>query len=444
VPTLSRSPRSILLAVGPGIVFAGAAIGVSHLVQCTRAGAVYGLGLLWLVLLAHAAKLPALLFGPRYVAATGRSLLHAYRAQGRLTLGVFGVLTIGTMFTIQAAITVVTASLLKGVAVDPLVAAMGLGFSTPLEAMAAGTLLACTVPLLLGGYGWLDRAVKVLMVVMAVCTVTAAVTQIPSLLAADISFVPEFRPTDVAWLMFAVAFVGWMPAPLDISVWHSLWAIARRRQTGHTATRGQCEVDFCVGYALCIVLAVSFVVLGAALLYLPDVKPAPGGGAFAEQIVGLYTSALGDWARPVIALGASAVMLSTCLTVLDAIPRSLDELWRVASEPCDPGVSADGAGVPPDRQRRVYWLVLGLLVIGAMVLIGVLDARMRLLVDLATTLSFLSTPLLAFFNHRAMMSREVPDTERPGRVLRLWSVAAIWFWCAFAFAFLVVRFGPVG
>ena len=44
--------KRLLLAVGPGILMAGAAIGVSHLVQATRAGADYGFSLLWLLILA--------------------------------------------------------------------------------------------------------------------------------------------------------------------------------------------------------------------------------------------------------------------------------------------------------------------------------------------------------------------------------------------------------
>ncbi len=44
--------RQKLQAVGPGILFAGAAIGVSHLVQATRAGAAYGFDLVWAVVLA--------------------------------------------------------------------------------------------------------------------------------------------------------------------------------------------------------------------------------------------------------------------------------------------------------------------------------------------------------------------------------------------------------
>ena len=44
--------------LGPGILFASAAIGVSHLVQSTRAGALYGLGMVWAVVAANVAKYP--------------------------------------------------------------------------------------------------------------------------------------------------------------------------------------------------------------------------------------------------------------------------------------------------------------------------------------------------------------------------------------------------
>jgi Mn2+/Fe2+ NRAMP family transporter len=74
--------NKLLEVIGPGLVLAGSAIGVSHLVQSTRAGAMYGLALLGFILVSMLAKYPAFLFGPRYAAATGRSLLSGYRQQG--------------------------------------------------------------------------------------------------------------------------------------------------------------------------------------------------------------------------------------------------------------------------------------------------------------------------------------------------------------------------
>ena len=50
--------KSFLNLLGPGLLFAGAAIGVSHLVQSTRAGADFGFGLLWALLIVNIFKYP--------------------------------------------------------------------------------------------------------------------------------------------------------------------------------------------------------------------------------------------------------------------------------------------------------------------------------------------------------------------------------------------------
>lgn len=97
--------------LGPGLLFAGAAIGVSHLVQSTRAGADFGFGLIWALLLVHVCKYPFFQFGPRYAIATGESLLDGYLKLGKPILITYFVLNLATMFTIQTAVTIVTAGL---------------------------------------------------------------------------------------------------------------------------------------------------------------------------------------------------------------------------------------------------------------------------------------------------------------------------------------------
>jgi len=50
--------KSLKKTLGPGILFASTAIGVSHLVQSTKAGALFGFGLLWAVMAANILKYP--------------------------------------------------------------------------------------------------------------------------------------------------------------------------------------------------------------------------------------------------------------------------------------------------------------------------------------------------------------------------------------------------
>ena len=76
--------KKLLQTLGPGLLFAGAAIGVSHLVQSTRAGADFGFGLLWALLLVNLFKYPFFQYGPRYASATGESLIDGYKRLGKV------------------------------------------------------------------------------------------------------------------------------------------------------------------------------------------------------------------------------------------------------------------------------------------------------------------------------------------------------------------------
>ena len=65
--------------LGPGILLASAAIGTSHLIQSTRAGAYFGLELLWVIVIINCFKYPFIEYGFRYASATGNNLLYGYK-----------------------------------------------------------------------------------------------------------------------------------------------------------------------------------------------------------------------------------------------------------------------------------------------------------------------------------------------------------------------------
>ena len=150
-------------AFGPGIVYAAAAVGVSHLVQSTRAGADYGFALLGVILLALAIKYPFFEFGPRFSAATGQSLLEGYRRLGRPALYLFLILIALVVFPTQAAVTIVTAALLANL------------FPVGLSVVGWSLVVLVVVALLLGlgRYPWLDRSVKALMLLLVLATLLA-------------------------------------------------------------------------------------------------------------------------------------------------------------------------------------------------------------------------------------------------------------------------------
>jgi len=155
--------KSILQSFGPGLLFAGAAIGVSHLVQSTRAGADFGFGLMWALFLVHLFKYPFFQFGPRYAAATGETLLDGYRKMGKSVLVVYYVLNFATMFTIQAAVTIVTAGL----------ASQLFGFTNNLVIWSSVILIISILILVIGKYKLLDNLMKFIVIILTISTIFA-------------------------------------------------------------------------------------------------------------------------------------------------------------------------------------------------------------------------------------------------------------------------------
>ena len=106
--SLNKLFNHFLSRLGPGLLYAGAAVGVSHLVQSTQAGGMFGFDLIIAIIIIHLIKYPFFEFGPRYTAATGHNILHGYKRLGKWAVWIYLLMSIATMFIIQAAIPVLT------------------------------------------------------------------------------------------------------------------------------------------------------------------------------------------------------------------------------------------------------------------------------------------------------------------------------------------------
>ncbi len=419
--------RNFLKALGPGLLWAGAAVGVSHLVQSTRAGASFGLELVGLVIIANVFKYPAFSFGPRYAAATGTSLLEGYRRQGLWALLLYAILTLGTMFTVQAVVTLVTAAI--GAAL------LGWSGSAAVVQLTIFLTVFCAILLFVGHYRWLDRVIKLVVPLFTFSTLAATALVLPRVDWATIRLLPSAGLfSDPASVLFLVALVGWMPSAFDISIWHSLWTLARRQETQYAATVDEALLDFNIGYLGTAILALCFVALGAGVMYNSGAQFPESASGFANQVIDLYTKTLGAWAKPLIGLSAFTVMFSTTLTVIDGFPRALATLVSRFNEPELPDtVSA--------INKSVYWMSLVVLSLGSIGIVGFLLRSLLALVDLATVLSFLTAPLLAWLNHQVILAGEMPEEHRPGLAMVVYSWTGIIFSTAFALYFLWVRWG---
>jgi Mn2+/Fe2+ NRAMP family transporter len=418
---MSEARGNVLKALGPGLLFAGAAVGVSHLVQSTRAGGAFGLSLLLVIIAANIVKYPAFSFGPRYAAATGTSLLEGYRRQGTWALVLYGLLTLGTMFTVQAAVTIVTAAIAKAL----------LDLDQSLLAISIALMLACAVLLAIGHYRWLDRLMKVVVATLTVLTLIATILVLPRVDWSPSGMIPS---GDTWNLLFVAALVGWMPSAIDISIWHSLWTLARRRDTRYAPTVRESMIDFNVGYLGTALLALCFLLLGAGVVYGSGAPMPKSGGAFANMVIGLYVETLGEWSRYLIGGAALMVMFSTTLTVVDGFPRAIATLLARFLEPELPDAEL------PRAETARYWAALAVMAVGSIVLLRWFLGQFTTLIDVATTISCLTAPLLAWLNHRAVTAPEMPEADRPSPALQGFSLVCVGLLTALALAWIYARF----
>ncbi|MCF7824787.1 MAG: Nramp family divalent metal transporter [Candidatus Marinimicrobia bacterium] len=415
----SKVWQSRLTALGPGLLWAGAAIGVSHLVQSTRAGASYGFALVWVVVVANLFKYTAFEFGPRYAAAMGESLLEGYVRVGRWALIIFLLLTFGTMFTLQAAVTVVTAALASKI----------FGLDLNLVVWSAIILAICAGILTIGRYPLLDKLIKVIIVVLSVSTIFAVFAALSHGPSSSSDFITP-AVWSVAGISFMVALIGWMPSAIDISVWHSLWTIERRKETGQSPSLRDALFDFRLGYFGTAILALGFLTLGASIMFGTGETFSPSGGVFAGQFINLYTQTLGNWSYPVVAIAAFTTMFSTTLTVTDAFPRVLSRATELVFQ----------ERFKESHNPHLYWIWMVILIGGGLIIIGIFISGMTFLVDIATTISFLTAPILAYINYRAVTGEWMPDGTVPGPKLLIFNWVSLIFLTGFAVFFLVWRF----
>ena len=402
--------KSKLQKLGPGLLFAGAAIGVSHLVQSTRAGADFGWGLLWAIVLVNIFKYPFFQYGTRFSIATNKSLLDGYLQLGRAYLNIYFVLNMATMFTIQTAVTIVTAGLASEI----------FGISNNLVNWSIGITLLCTLILWIGKYATLDRIIK-----WIILTLTAT-----TFIAIDIAYLKNSTPLSLSQILpnesnflFLIAFMGWMPAPMDVSIWHSLWSIEKNNETQTKIKISESLFDFNVGYWVTLILVICFMGLGAFVMFGSGTEFSNQGGVFASQLISLYTTTFGDKVYWIIAIAALTTMFSTTITTLDASPRAMSKTVEL---------------LYPKRKKNDYKMWLLILAGGTISIFIFLLSEMGLLIQIATVLSFITAPFYAFLNYKLVLSDQMPNAAKPSKGMKILSVLGLLFLSSFALVYLLM------
>ena len=313
------------------------------------------------------------------------------------------------MFTIQTAVTIVTAGLASSL----------FGDFVSIEVWTIIILFICLSILIIGKYKLLDNLMKVIIIILSISTfvaVGAALTNNTQ----PISFI-QMLPNNSFEIAFLIAFMGWMPAPLDVSVFHSLWTIEKRKNDSEFNTKSAL-FDFNVGYLSTIVLGIGFVILGYIIMFNSGETFSSAAGEFSNQLLEMYTISLGNWAYTIIGIAAFTTMFSTTLTILDASPRAMHKTTQLLYNKAF-------------TKGYMFWIIT--LVIGTIIIFFLFASEMGLLIKIATILSFLTAPFYAIINYKLISSKHTPKTWRPTLKLHILSWSGILFLIGFSIWYLL-------
>jgi len=403
--------KTLLKNLGPGLLFASMAIGTSHLVLSTKAGAQYGWLMVIPIILANVFKYPFFEFGIRYTSVTNKTLIEGYLNRGKRYLWFYALITLVTTFTILAALYTVTAGLFMNLfkinTVSIGLVALGLfGFISAL--------------LIIGKYTFLEMSLKF---VVSILFIALIITTILVVFQGQVMPVAGFEPTPLfneVGLLFLIGLMGWMPTTVEASSWVSLWSIEKWKTQEKPLLKDSLR-EFNTGYLITAVLAIFFMIIGWFTLYGTNTVLSDNAVNFADQVVQLFTTHIGSWAYIFIAISAFATMFSTCMTAHDAVTRvSLDVIDLLI----------------PTKQlsnNRVFFSIgVLLLALVNFLVIALFGAHMGNLVALATFVSFVVAPIIGYMNLKNVTSEDMQGKYHPSRGLKILTYLGIIFLSLFS------------
>lgn len=374
--------KSKFKAMGPGILMASAAVGGSHIVSSTQAGAIYGWQLAIIVLLVNLFKYPFFRFGSQYTLQNNKSLIEGYKEKGKLYLWVFFIMNIFSAVVNTAAVGILAAAILYNIFPN--------GFGLSISQLTTALIIVTLAMLLIGGYRFLDGLSKWVMTALTLATTLAVVIA----LFKRREYAPDFTassPWQLTALPFIVSLMGWMPAPIEISAINSMWTVEKRKTAKVSLTDG--IFDFNVGYIGTAVLAFIFLALGALIQFGSGQQVKSASAAYIAQFINMYESSFGAWSRLLIAFIAFLCIFGTTITVIDGYSRANNETMRLL-------FGRKEASQKVLNVWMVFTSIIGIIIV--LLFAGDVATLMRF----AMIASFLTTPVYAYLNYSLVNNKE--------------------------------------
>ncbi len=380
--------------LGPGLIWAMVAIGQTHVILATYAGARFGFALLWVILLAHIFTYPVFEYGPRYAVATGESLIDAYTRIPRVRtflIFFFGFLLVTVPFLIIASLVSVTASILH--AAWP---GVSFGFWCVVITVATGALVFA------GRYKGLEVLCIAMSGVLLLATVVAFCLRLPT--PADLASSALIPAIPLGSMVTLVALIR-LPTDPATSIMHSVWAVKKRDEwiggEGLQAGLRKSLLDLRIGFGFSLLIAIIFVSLGAVVLHPRGVDLE--GVDLAVKLSQIYTETVGAWTFPLFIGVAFIAVWGSYYANVDGVPRMVEQLWNSARG------KEQASAISP--LRAVYTIAI----LAGGLLLATVVGRPVFLVLLAVSAGLIAYPLIYILNIYAV-TRLIDEEFRPSRL----------------------------
>jgi len=404
---------SNLQILGPGILTASAAIGTSHLVQATRAGTYFGYELLFLIIAINIIKYPFIECGYRYTISTGKNIIEGYKELNKYLLFIFIFITFCSGFIGIAAVSYICAGILETI--------LGIGIST--NYLSVIIIFICVIILSIGHYKALSCIMKYFMVILLLTTCLAVIMIVINPVS-DTDIIYNESAFNIKYIPFMLALMGWMPGPIELSVWHSLWLEARNNNNQKSLNFTQASLDFNIGYFITVFTAVLFLILGATILHNSGEIISTNNAIFAEQLISIYTKTIGSWFKHIIPIIIAITIVSTTLTLIDIYPRTL-------------AVGLKTINKDFNLSKRFLHIIMMLISCSISAIILLLIDNFKALLDLITIIAFLSAPLFAYMNYRLLYGGFIPIEYQPNKYLKILSWIGFIYFIFFCIVFII-------
>jgi Mn2+/Fe2+ NRAMP family transporter len=380
--TAPRGLGGLLRNVGPGLVVAATGVGAGDMVAAAKAGATYGLPVLWTALLGAVLKLALAEGVARWQLATGTTVLEGW------------VRSFGTAVRLYFLVYLVFWTLIVAAA---LMAACGLAAHALVPAVPVATWgiahgLAACVFVWLESYRGFETAMKIAIGLMFAGVVGTAAFQAPPLSETLASLVVPRVPAGATFLLLGV--IGGVGGTLTL-LSYNYWM----REKGWEGPGWITPVrfDLGAGYVLTGIFGVSLIVLSAEVLHPQGIRITGSQGVI--QMAEILGSRFGRAGELVFLAGFWGAVASSCLGVWQGVPYLFADYVGILR-----GERAAGGRVSPrGRLYRGYLLFLtippmAIVLIGEPVWIVVAYAAVGSLF-----MPFLAGTLLVMNNRRSLV-----------------------------------------